>query len=237
MPSWNEKPVVIPEINVNLEHQCPSWCPKTHDGSHDVEHAASCYARPVLIPCPIPRSVTFEVALGECVCPANGGRGAASWNPPPACLPTCPARPIRVSCSISGETWAESEAENPEVQGREWASGRERLAALAACRERWALVKAVLSGIRAASYFTERSPLFKRRETLFAQRDAVFAALCEMAQAELAAWEAQKNLVGLLPANVPTQSGGHAVLAGREPSAYFLAAYVEHLIEQVGVLS
>jgi hypothetical protein len=66
-----------------------------------------CPGKPILIPCPIPPRVEFKVVLGECI---DAGRRPVSPIPR-ACAPDgrghhvrCPARPISVSCSISGKT-------------------------------------------------------------------------------------------------------------------------------------
>jgi hypothetical protein len=69
------------------------------------------------------------------------------------------------------------------------------------CRDRWALVKALVLGASKVSEFPEHFRMVPAVSEMLVQRNAVFAALAEI-----------------------------------RPSALWLAAYVEHLIEQIGVL-
>jgi hypothetical protein len=104
-------------------------------------------------------------------------------------------------------------------------------AAVNACRARWALVKALVVG--------EDPPAavcgFKMANELRAQRDAVFAALADMARAEEAAFRAQDSVAAHLCGCV-YRGAIHTSRREDRPSADLLAAYVEHIVEQVGVL-
>lgn len=59
--------MTTPTINVNLK---PCDCFRQHvvGMQHLHAHSDDCHGAPTLIPCPLPRSVTFEVRLGECSC-------------------------------------------------------------------------------------------------------------------------------------------------------------------------
>ena len=214
---------MTPTINVALE-PCTYWGVCNVRGSH----IPACRAAPILIPCPIPRSVTFTVRMGECVgCQRSRARardGVIRHGE------RCPARPIRVSCSIGGETWEGSEPEFCEVPDGETFGLRPddievitimtRL--LAICRERWGFASLLMTGGGAGSH------------PLAIQRDVVFSALADMARAE----ESIKTRVNTLAAigisdvymtEVRLKTPHDVAEAG-------LAAYVEHLVEQVGVL-
>jgi hypothetical protein len=105
-------------------------------------------------------------------------------------------------------------------------------AEVAAVRDRWALVKALVLG------HTDLSSLLTgpTAAAVLSQRDTVFSALADMARLEDSLFAAQVRLDKA--AKVP----GFSDLAGvssdtaERPSAEFFAAYVTHLIEQVGVL-
>jgi len=76
---------MIPTINVNLK---PCAC------NAGLAAITTCVGAPVLIPCPIPRSVVFNAALGECDCGAiesnkRSARETSLFGM--ACLPGCPA--------------------------------------------------------------------------------------------------------------------------------------------------
>lgn len=222
-----------PVVNVNLT---PCDCDGPHPGitGSTGAHANDCATRPVLVPCPIPRSFTVVVRLGECACPVSTWRkNAATRTAGSAHDTSCPARPISVACSISG-TWAESEVTDgytDTTSGQLAALERE----LSACRARWALVKALVTGQDMSALDLEARHVGTFE--MFAQRDAVFAALTDMVRAEDLAFAAQIALdkaMGLKRNVTPF----HRPDSEREawPSAAFLAAYVERLIEQVGVL-
>lgn len=208
---------MTPTINVNLT---PCNC----EGIPT--HAGWCSGAPVLIPCPIPRSVTLEVAAGTCTC-------LAGHDPSTRQLvhsPNCPARPIRVTCSVGGETWEQSEVTKTSVLG--WGAAMAAAQSpLPACRERWALVKAlVLRHSDLSSMLTGPKAV-----ELLSQRDAVFAALCAMARAEEAARSATERLWYALPDSAGWVSR-HPARDEQTPSALLLAAYTSHLISQIGVL-
>lgn len=212
-------------INVNLK-RCD--CSRPTDGFQRV-HLPTCASTPVLIPCPIRRSVTFGVRIGECAVDGHhlGGcyriTNTHGQKSDVIHITGCPAKPIRVSCSISGKTWEESE-----VFDMESPSGHPDILRL--CYERWALVKALVTGQR-----HDLTIRFKTWCDLVDQRDAVFSALADMARAEVAALEAQARVMG-----AAGWKGIHFADPqhhdDKRPSASFLARYVERLIEQVGVL-
>lgn len=231
-----------PTINVNLK---PCGC-----GLADraptyplTPHQDHCPAKPVLIPCPLQGTVTFEVVLGEC------DKRCATWaaaSAPYGKAPDgthhvhhdrCPARPIRVTVAISGGSWEGSDVDEGEpivhgLVGR--LQNDKRKAINAACRDRWALVKALVTGEplgrREADCVSDGIAIVE----LFSQRDAVFAALAKRSHAEDAGDEA---LAEFLAAGIPPSL---QVTVGRKVeqriSEIALAAYVAHVIEQVGNL-
>lgn len=211
----------VPSINVNFE-KCDCWM--QHQPWRKA-HQQTCAARHVLIPCPMPRSVTFTVRLGMCTCADHPEPG----DEPPH-LSGCPARPIRVSLSISGKTWKESRVDDFDLAD----TGIYPNDALrTACRERWEFVKALVAGERMI-VTTGNWPPGSEQERLVQQRDAVFAALADMARAEKAHSEAVRALVGACPGRLGAKLGRIDPCipdAGR-----FLVRYVEHLIERSGIL-
>lgn len=213
---------MTPTINVNL--QCVP---------HEVGKIGG--GVPVLIPCPIRRSATFEVRLGNC----DG-----------ACVPVtfpdhqhsrlCPARPIRVSCAIGGETWEESEVVAVSETVRTVTEGPNNFDAhWTVCRERWALVKALVLGYTAWDYIMSSAlavPL-ATINAMLAQRDAVFAALADMARAEDALSGAQMRAYDAIDSSGHIADSEHRRTQSKpRASAEAIAAYVEALIEQVGTL-
>lgn len=215
MPSWNEQPFTVLSINVNL-----TKCTCNHPSVKPDMHFAECPSRPVLIPCRIPRSVTFTVTLGMCDYPRDACRFGH--------LDGCRARPIRVACSIGGKTWEESHINDCEVAGE--GIGLNTTAEHLIAQERWALVKAlVLRNENAAQLNTHGLALSK-------QRDAVFAALADMARMERAYYDAAQAIHKALP-GIYVSSDMQACDPDEAPSARWLSSYVEGLIEQVGVVS
>lgn len=186
-------------------------------------------ANPVLIPCQLPRTVEFKVALGECRCREEeepdevGGRKTTE----PGHFSNCPARPISVTCTIDGDTWEESFVDGADFQPME---GARRL--IDACDDRWALVKALVLGKMPRLTGTEATDL--PVIALIEQRDAVFAALCDMARAENGARTAHHAMVKALDVAGAAYSGAAPVY--NDVAARGLAAYVAHLLEQVGAL-
>ena len=206
-----------PTINVNLT---PCGCPVSDHEA--VSHHHTCaVANPIRIPCPIPRSVTFEVRLGECRC---GSVTLRTSRPPSerAHAHDCPARPIRASCSISGKTWEESA-----IIDCERADGGP-LPAQSIVDERWALVKALVLGEHPLGFDSKSEA--ERIDALTSQRDAVYAALADMARAE-------SVIIQRLPDIDRVYTNMRRRLYRGSIAADELAAYVEHLIEQIGVLS
>lgn len=226
MPSWNEKPHAVPTINVNLACGCNPIVLAAG------AHAADCGR--ILIPCPVPRSVTFEVVLGECVKDPFGCKGERHST----LCPISHAHPVKVSCSISGNTWEESEVEDVEPHPTEspqrsehWRVMLLKVGAdtphLRDARKHWALIKALVLG--------QPGPGRWDVATLFTQRDAVYAALADMVRAE--------EMLAKAWAATPTAIRNHSrvFVSVRTPtmertSHHLLAAYIEHLIEQVGVM-
>lgn len=211
---------MTPSINVNLK-TCDSGCSSTRPGQKHYDH---CAASPILIPCAIPCSVTVSVGLGECNCVYP-----ALKNPPvDPHRKTCPARPVRVACSISGATWAESEVTDLDVPGR--IAGTNAVADVwSACRERWRLVQMLVLGhpgtASAVGTLSDAIP------ALQAQRDAVYAALVGMARAEEAHRAAEAA------ATAAIYGASRVIRADTEPeSQELLGRYVGRLVEQVGVL-
>jgi hypothetical protein len=154
---------------------------------------------------------------------------------------TCPARPIRVSCSIrpgpTGREWAESEVSDVDWQTRnergDWnpspMSPAEREAALAACRDRWALVKALVLGqVPMDTHGALTHPVLTQ------QRDTVFGALAEMAKATEARTEKHRDLFKAM--GDTGVSWSTSIRVSPSDAADALGAYVERLIEQAGVL-
>lgn len=192
------------------------------------EHAPDCHGPPVLIPRPIPPSVTFEVVLGECVealktaiLPSAKSRcGLTSHHE------RCPARLIRVSCDIGGDgTWAGSEVTDiapvPELWGVD-----SNLRAIA--RDRWALVKALVTGsvyTLSARFSPETVEVIHQ---LHMHRDAVFAALAAMARAEDAHAAAYSRAWSAMGKEGPSPE--------KRSAHWVLAHYVDRLLEQVGNL-
>lgn len=210
-------------LNVNL-----APCDCSHRRGLSDQCLSDCASAPVFIPCPIPRSVEFTVTLGECTCQdgrfRQGGRYRDGGVPH---ADGCFAHPIRVTCSIGGEAWAESEVNDIDLRRSEdypqppgW---RVRLRTI--CRECWALVRALVLGA---------STMRGANGALLAQRSTVFSALCQMARMERAYYDAAQAIHKALPA-VYVSSDMQVCDPGDAPSTRWLAAYMEHLIEQVGV--
>jgi len=219
-----------PTVNVNPK-PCSPLCEDLEDPSGPYRvHASNCRAAPVLIPCPLPPPVSFEVVLGECDCPAKALPGASVPH-----RDYCPARPVKVSCSISGKTWEESavgEGYTDTPSGSLASLGRE----LDACRERWALVKAlvlVLGKTMSLHWSEMASPgqLSELAWGLFAQRDTVYTALVDVVQHEDGLFQRGNDALRAI--------NGHSIMRpapdARE-SALTLGIYVERLIQQVGAL-
>jgi hypothetical protein len=191
----------------------PSWTEKPHvTPTINVDLAPSGATNP--IPCHIPRAVAFYVALGECTC--GGGLVTAH-------SPGCPARPVRVDCNISGETWATSDAFEASLPALCRVPTSDDIdAALVAARERWALVKALVMGKETAAQLNAHGL------SLAKQRDSVFAALADMARAESTIIQRFADIDKAFTHRKRRPFCG--------PAADELAAFVEHLIEQVGVM-
>jgi hypothetical protein len=192
----------------------------------------------ILIPCPIPRSVTVKVPLGACQCRIAGRRALIEFLGAGDSFPgginawhdfDCPARPVKVSSSISGKTWGESkvvDVDNPHENDGRWGagSGDAFRTALSACNDRWALVKALVLGHTDLSQWLTGPKVLE----LLTQRDSVYAALAELARTEDA---------GDAAAERASRAMGSTAAQSTWPrrSIPRLAEYVERLIEQVGV--
>lgn len=200
---------MTPAINVNL-----TYCAMCRDGDHSSEQTAQCYGAPVLVCCPIPRSVTFSVALGRCICEQAHSK-------------VCPVRPAKVSCSITGETWEESEVTGVELESP-YAKERTAQGVIDTfgqiCRARWTLVKMLLlNGLPSDTH-----------GDLVPQRDTVFAALADMARAEQDACNAQQGVDEAFPFDHYRRNDPDH--CSERPSVGRFAAYVEYLIRHVGAL-
>jgi hypothetical protein len=209
-------------INVNLK---PCDCVDAPSRVVHGHHAKDCASIPVLIPCPIPRSIHLMLSLGECICGGHVGRG------PPAIIDrrsaNCPARPVKVAASIGGKTWEEStvsEWDGDVSLHDDMAMERAR----AAVRARWALVKALVLGADADTVHGHDVSALRD------QRDAVFAALCDMARAEETALQAQQRVDDAI--HFSRYRLNDADHRADRPSRGRLAAYVEHLRAVVGSL-
>lgn len=217
-------------INVN---QKPCEC--ANHKSFGLRHWEHCPGIPVLIPLPIHRSFTCTVVLGECWgvgpgrCVSEDSARRFKWATRHS--ERCPAHPIRVSCSISGKTWKDSEVKDVETRDETWHPSAPRYyRALSAARDLWALLKALVLGKPQAG----PDGWLDAPTDLFIQRDAVFAAICEMARAEEAHNAAVQNLVKLCPGRLG-RTLGH-LDPGLPGAGRYLERYVEHMIEQVGIL-
>jgi hypothetical protein len=222
--------MTTPAINVNTT-QCDCLPTGNHptDNPADIEvrHSTQCASRPILIPCPIPRSVTFEVGLGgPCSCASFGiahGKHAQG----------CKGAPVNVSCSISGETWEGSEVDDasgsPDLLEDDKAAVRTMAALEVACRARWEIVKALVTGY--TGDFARFAPGNAAVVALRNQRDTVFAKLAKVRAHEDGLYDA----LGELPGEI-------AGYAGRPVDARFdfaeraLASYVASLVASVGTL-
>jgi hypothetical protein len=232
--------VNTPTINVNLAPcVCGGPLPRLLTEGPDV-HPGGCPGAPILIPCPIPRSVTVKVPLGACQCRIAGRRALIEFLGAGDSFPgginawhdfDCPARPVKASCSISGSTWEESEVvdvDNPHENDGRWGaeSGDAFRTALSACNDRWALVKALVMG-HDTLHIARCGP---NMIDLTDQRDNVFAALADMDRAEEKIEAAKHSFFGALHRH------GKTIVRTARPSHGMLETYVERLIEQVGVL-
>lgn len=199
-----------PTLNVNLN---PCTCHPDR-----LEHHPRCSGVPVPIPCPVQRSVTFTVVLGECTC----GHAIGA----PLHMSDCPARHVRVSFSITG-TWADSEVTDLEIHATPRDAYLAREALVSACRDLWGILKALVLGESSSNV----QRLLRARELdLFDQRDTVFAALADLARAEEDALQAQQRFYEACSIVLPTERRDERPSTGR------LAAFVDYLVEQVGAL-
>lgn len=221
----------IATINVNLK-KCDCW--KWHEPLLPT-HQPGCSATPILIPCPFPPSVTFNVVLGECM---EADKALILPNAKMKCgitthATSCPARPVKVAYSIFGKTWETTTPGDVEV----FPNGRETVPAdlLRVTHERFALVNALMMGRDPAE---PEVPVTAAAGVLalFHQRDAFFSALAEVARMEQALYAAQQEAHaagGNLKWEGP-RVDGNPELRG---SAAMLQAWVKKLIEQAGVMT
>lgn len=209
----------VPTINVNLDTHCDAGIHCRHPGGH----------APVRVPCPIPRSVTFTVRLGECTCfvGAFGYDGEHSED--------CLARPIHVSCSSSGKTWMDTAPVDLKLNPMPSDAGSTYVRVLSAVQDRWARVKALVLGQHAGlpPSLEDMPPAVRR---LFYERDAVFAALAVEARLEQELFDAQRRSHALVDGVLRESDGMIGAKPERRHTAAVLEAYVERLIEQVGAL-
>ncbi len=228
MPSWTEKSHTIPSINVNLspcdcERSGNPWKP-----AFGKPHAEDCAGFQVLVPLSLEpwRSVTMTVRMGECTC-GEAESHALLGGPRDQHLSACPARPIRVTCYIGGDTWDNSKPVDFEVlPSHEDPS----LAVIDACRALWALVKALVLGHSDLSAFITGPTALE----LLAQRDALYASLTDMARHESGVWAGLQRAFDAFPEGRKLRASNRESLEA--PSAIVLAGYVQRLIEQVQVM-
>lgn len=88
-----------PAISVNLS-PCDCWKHR-EPGTHQ----PSCAAKPVRLPLSIPRSFACTVVRGECSGACTTINDTRGYRREIVHEEDCPARPVNVSCSISGATW------------------------------------------------------------------------------------------------------------------------------------
>jgi hypothetical protein len=133
---------------------------------------------------------------------------------------------VKVDCSISWKTWEESEPIDFELVGGGLlpGNGEQHTRLMAAGRDRWALVKALVLGHADLSALLT-GPM---AADLLAQRDTVYAALADMVRAE--------STIIQRCADIDKAYTNRKRPAFRGVAADELAAFVEHLIEQVGRL-
>ena len=231
----------IPTVNVNLT-ACAEWCRIRTGYVHGADHSLNCPAKPVDIPLPLDafRSVTVQAVLGECmealkaaILPMAKSRCGLTAH-----HQNCPARPIAVSCSVSGKTWEESEVvdvDNPhDPQGR-WGAetGDTWRRTVRECNARWALIKALVTGERMIVTEVGLLPSVEQVR-LIRERDAVYAAVAEQVRLEEAMLAAQERTVKAIAS--PRLTTGATAPESR-PAAQALTIFVERLIEQVGNLN
>jgi len=209
-------------INVNLR-PCPISAAHAHGTG------STCAGAPVLIPCPPPDAFTCEVALGECSGRCNG----MLWQNTSIHGADCPARPVKVSCSIGGDgTWAGSEVNSLSGYSTE-IIGAARDLLFDDCRDRWRIVQALVLG----QPISPERTLTHAMLNLYEQRDAVYAALADMVRAESAAWDAQASAVSAIDEwHANDWHRSPETQANIMPSALILAAYVNQVVEQVRAL-
>jgi hypothetical protein len=141
---------------------------------------------------------------------------------------TCPARPIRVTCSIGSPdgSWEKSEVTDIECMENLAARGLRAgdvMKVDEVCRERWAQMKALVSGMTVMGHYE-----------LSKQRDAVYAALADMARAESGAHRAQQRVDEAFPSARYARENDTDHRAGQPPSVNRLRRFIEHVIAQVG---
>jgi hypothetical protein len=144
---------------------------------------------------------------------------------------------VKVSCSISGKTWEESEVFDCAVRVKFPSPYEASLAsATAACRARWALVKALVLGNTFTLTARFPSDAVDTIHRLHMQRDAVYVALCKMARAEEAALVAQQDVDEAFPFQRFYLSPAADHRRSPRPSWERFRAFVDYLVEQVSVL-
>jgi hypothetical protein len=179
----------------------------------------------------------FGGLLGECTCADEAEPG----NNPPH-LNGCPARLVKVYCSISGKTWEGSDVTDvalvPASRQGPWADEVANEERASFCRDRWALIKALVLGRSPTT--SERAGLLMAAHYngMIGTRDAVYAALSDMARAERAGHAAFLALpMDVRKSSIIAKACGHVAADPEQdaewPSRAILAHYVERLVEQV----
>lgn len=220
----------VPTINVNLTpcncglaSRTPTYPPTPHQ-----DH---CSGKPILIPCRLHESFTCDVVLGECACQ---NVVAGGMMVPGAHHVRCPARPVRVSCSISGKTWEQSFPVADWDMVTERFVGAYRPVVWPAITDRWALVKALVTG-GTEHDIPEPLRYYRIVARWVHQRNEVYAALADMARLEEALHNAAgRSATALRACGARVERKGVPLFA---PTEHDLTTYVRRMIEQVGALS
>lgn len=230
-----------PTINVNLK-QCTCRSTTPYGPAQVGQCMHTCPGAPVPIPLSLEpfRSVTVQVRIAECseTCRQHMPNGQHTEN--------CPGRPIRVSCSISGKTWEVSDVVDVEMYRDQnpghivFPSDMQRKA-LPICRERWALVKALLLGLKWEDAFVPhgqyvRATSIRLRDSLIEQRDALYAELAALARDEASTFNRQESAIKAMGEIYFLPNNFIRAESEQRASASILSRYVERLIEQVGEL-
>lgn len=203
----------FPTVNVNLT---PCGCPKYPNGAH---YSTACAGLPVQVPCEIPPSIgPWTIELG--------------------------GQKVRINLTTRGSSWEDSMIDSVDLHpehGRDFADDNEAGEAMGQARVRWAGVVASIC-----------EPGVYQLEELRDLRRQLYPKIAIMARAEREAYAAQAVADSLLDGVYFLPSECHKDPVPRAawelaqssvdrqalsmPSALRLAAYVNKVIETMGVL-